>query len=196
MNAATQYDLSTLLERAGAQPPRYGRGKWRCPKHGGSASLSVDLARGLFNCHHGGCHFRGSADTLARALGLVRRLSPAECCEQREARERADREARALYECVKTRRFELLDRLHSLNRLELQAHDGGPDEAATWDALATVHAERPGLLAELALLENAGAADLIRLLSPSSTARESAIASVILDGGLADSRRKFLDFAL
>jgi hypothetical protein len=196
VNAVAQYDLSTLLVRAGAQSPRYGRGKWRCPKHTGSPSLSVDTESCLFNCHHAGCDFHGSAATLARQLGLTRRLSWAEYRDIRQSRERADRAARALYERAKMRWSELLDHLHTLDRLEIQAHDGGPNCPTTWGALALVYAQRPGALAELALLENAGAAELVRFLSAGGTAREVMLAKVIERGGVTDSRRRFVELAL
>ena len=192
VNTVLQYDLATLLERAGAQPPRYGRGKWGCPKHHGSRSLSVDMARGLFNCHHAGCDFHGSTETLARELGLARRLCPAQFHEQRQAGERADRAERALYEEVKARRFELLDKLHSLNRLELRAHGGGPNETATWDALAGVYAERLGVLAELTILENSGAADMIRFLSADSATRQAKIHRLVEEGGHCDGQGRFV----
>ena len=196
MNEIAQYDLPTLLERAGAKPPRYGRGKWRCPKHSGSPSLSVDIARGSFNCHHAGCDFHGSAHSLARQLGLARRLSSAEYAELRQQRERADRVARKLYELVRGRRFELLDELHRLNRLQQWAHDAGPEQVETWDALAKVFDARPGVLAELTILERYGAAGLIRFLQADRTTRHAEIRKVVERGRLQDSEGRFVEIAL
>jgi hypothetical protein len=193
LSAIAQFDLASLLERAGAQPPRYGRGKWHCPKHPGSPSLSVDESKGLFNCHHAGCDFRGSTVTLSCELGLARRLTTAEYREVRQERERADRSARALYERVKARRFELSGFLHTLNDMEATAHTFGPDNPAAWDALGAVYCERPAVLAELAILENCTAEDLIRFLSDRQDARERLIEGVLVRGELWNSQEKFAE---
>ncbi len=64
---------------------------------------------------------------------------------------------------------------------------------ATWDALETVYRDRPALLAELAILENCGAADLLRFLTADSATRGRVIAGVIEHGGLYDSDGKFVE---
>jgi hypothetical protein len=119
-------------------------------------------------------------------------VSPAEYRELWENRERADRAALGLYERVKARRTELLDWLHGLNRLEALAHDAGPTEAS-WEALALVFAERPVLLAELAVLENCEAPDLIRFLGSGGQERERTIEAVLFTGGLCDSLGRFVE---
>jgi len=155
MTAAVQYDLPTLLERAGGRP----RGnRHDCPKCGGWRTVAHKDE--VFLCHR--CQWKGNALTLARELGLDRRLSSAEYRELCRRRELANRAALALYERVKARRFELLDKAHDLSRLEQQAHEAGPDHPATWGALALVYRELPGVLAELATLENSGAAEALR----------------------------------
>ncbi|HXH48172.1 MAG TPA: hypothetical protein VNM47_02260 [Terriglobia bacterium] len=164
LSSAIQFEITDLLPLAGATPPRYGRGKWDCPRCCGPACLSVDAGRGLYHCFHAGCNFAGNAGMLARELGLARRLSRAEYCELRQMRERADEAALALYATVKARGFELLDRLHDLNRRESVAHDAGPTEAA-WDSLAAVYRERPVIESELDFLENAHAADILAKLA-------------------------------
>jgi hypothetical protein len=137
----------------------------------------------LFHCHHAGCDFHGSTGTLARKLGLTRQLSGAEYRELRQNRERADHAARALYERVKARRFELLEEWRGLGRLEVEAHTAGANHPATWGGLALVYRERPAILAELTILENAGAADLLRFLAahPGAQAR-------VIDGGACAGR--------
>jgi hypothetical protein len=186
VNAAAQYDLPALLEMRGAR----SRGKRHdCPRCGGRGTLTH--AEEVFYCHR--CQWRGNAVTLARELGLARRLSPAEYRELRQNRERADRAARALYGRIKARRFELLDRLHMLNDLEARAHRLGPDNPETWDALAGVYAERPGVLAELGILENCPAANLLRFLSAGSEERQRAIDGLIARGGLCDAAGRFMD---
>jgi hypothetical protein len=62
-----------------------------------------------------------------------------------------------------------------------------------WDALEMVYRGRPALLAELAILENCTAADLLRFLSADIATRGRVIASVIERGGLHDSGGKFLE---
>ena len=104
-------------------------------------------------------------------------------------RELADRAARTLYDRIRARRFELLDELHGLNRLELRALEAGPDHPATWDALALVYRERPGVLAELAILENGAAADLLRFLSSGADERQAVIDRILRLGGLPAKRR-------
>jgi hypothetical protein len=182
-----------LLERAGARIR--GGGRADCPRCKRQRAVSFHEGRGVYHCHGEACDFSGGAAKLARELelGLARRLSPAEYRELRQNRERADRAARALYGRIKARRFELLDRLHMLNDLEARAHRLGPDNPDTWDALGRVYAERPGILAELAILETANAADLLRFLSAGLEERKRAIDGVIARGGLCDAAGRFMD---
>lgn len=155
MTAATQFDLDALLERVGARPPRYGRGKWGCPKHSGSPSVSVDLDRGLFNCHHAGCDFHGNSFTLARGLGLARRLSPAEARALCLERERAEAAASAFLVRVRAARFGLTALHVELLNLLDQAHERlqtNHDDEAAWGALAYSHNELPRVKVALLLL--------------------------------------------
>jgi hypothetical protein len=82
-----------------------------------------------------------------------------------------------------------------LNRLEALAHDAGPTEAS-WEALALVFAERPLLLAELAILENCGAADLIRFLAGFARGREQMIDAVFSTGALYDRAGRLVEVRL
>jgi hypothetical protein len=75
--------------------------------------------------------------------------------------------------CTRARRFELLEELPSLDRLEFSAHQAGADHPAAWGALALVHSVRPALLAELTILENCGAADLLESAAPLPAAPKS-----------------------
>ena len=133
--------------------------------------------------------------TLAKELGVYRRLPSAEYRELCQNRERADRVARELYERIKARRFELLNDLETLNRLELRAHEAGPEHAATWHALALVYRARPGVLAELVVLENSRAADLVPFLSAGPEERRRATDGAILRGGLYDQADSFVDLS-
>ena len=158
MMTATDYSIPELLEQAGARP----RGnRHDCPKCGGFRTVTHSAE--AFFCHK--CQWKGNAVSLAKELGVYQRLSPAEYRELRQNRERADHAARALYERVKARRFELLEELRGLGRLEVEAHTAGADHPATWGALALVYRNKPGILAELAFLENSPARALVRFFS-------------------------------
>ena len=109
---------------------------------------------------------------LAREQGLAKRLAPAAYRELRQNHERADLAARALYKHIRTRRFELLQELRGLGRLEVEAHTAGANHPATWDALALVYRERPALLAEFVIPENCGVAELNRLFSAGPELRQ------------------------
>ena len=163
-----------------------------CPKCKRLRTVSFDESRGVYHCHGAGCDFSGGALTLARELGLVRPLSGAEYHELRQNQERAARAARALYDTVKARRLELMEEVRGLGRLELGAHTA-PNHPLTWDSLSTVYRERPAALAELAILENCGAGDLIRFLSVPQQARDRVIGNVLMRGGVWDSQRKFVE---
>jgi len=191
--ASGEHELAELLERAGARIRGHNRAD--CPRCKRQRAVSFDESKGVYHCHGQGCDFFGGTRNLARELGLYQRLSLAEYRQHRRSHERADRAARALYDRTKARRFEVLDELDGLNRLELQAHDAGTDHRATWGALAWVYAERPGVLAELAILENLGAAELLRFVSASPEERERSLETVILRGGLCDLRGRFVEVA-
>jgi hypothetical protein len=154
--------------------------------------VSFDESRGAYHCHGAGCDFSGGAVGLARELGFAPQLSAAEHQELRQAHQRADRAAQALYERVKPRRFELMEQLRSLGRVEFGAHTK-PNHPLAWDALEMVYRGRPTLLAELAILENCTAAELLRFLSADTSTRARVIASVIERGGFHDSGGKFLE---
>ena len=176
-------DLPALLEMSGARP----RGnRHDCPRCGGLRTVTHTPE--CFYCHK--CQWKGNAVTLAKELGRDRRVCSAEYRELCQNGERADRAARDLYERAKARRFELLEELHTMNRLEWQVRDAGPDHPVTWDALALVHRRRPVVLAELTILENFGAAELLRSVSASPEEGERSLETVILRGGLCDLRRQ------
>jgi ribosomal protein L37AE/L43A len=150
LSTAVQYDLVALLEASGARSR--GPRRYDCPECGSRRTVAVDEGRGLFHCHHAGCSFSGSIGTLRKRLGLGRGwLSRREYIRLRREREQVSEAAVRLYAAVKARWGELIDRLHGLNRLGVQAHDAGATEA-TIGALAVVYAERPRILAELLIL--------------------------------------------
>lgn len=130
---------------------------------------------------------------MAKERGLLQRATPAEYTRQRRERERADDLAGRLYQQVKTQRFELLDELHMLNRLESSANDAGPDAENAWDELTEVYSKRGPILAELAILENCGAAHVIRFLAADTEAHRRAVAQVISRGGIHDASGRFVE---
>ena len=189
---AQQFALTELLARAGA----HIRGRRAdCPRCKRQRSVSLDESRGVYHCHGSGCDFSGGTVKLAREQGLVARLTAAEYGDLLQEREQADRAARTLYERVRARRFELLDRLRALGDLQSMAHRLGPDNPGTWDALSMVYAERPPILAELTILENSAAAELNRFFSVQPDTRERVIEGVLMRGGLTDTYGIFIEVA-
>lgn len=190
MSATPQpFALTDLLARAGA----HIRGRRAdCPRCKRQRTVSFDESRGVYHCHGGGCDFSGGAGKLARELGLARHLSASEYRELLQNRERANHAAVVLYERVRARRFELMEQLRGLGRLEFGAHTK-PNHPLTWDVLSMVYRERPAALAELTILENCGAADLLQWLGADKATRERVINRVIEHGGLYDHADKFVE---
>jgi hypothetical protein len=190
---ATQHDIEALLAETGAHPPRHGRGKWICPECQRPA-LSVNLDKQVFNCFHGGCEFHGGIGTLRKRLGMHREWLPDdEYRRLRRKRERARDAAQRLAGAVRCRREGLLDRLRSLNQLEVASHGIGPTEAA-WQGLGLTYADRPKVLSELVILENATACDLIRFFLASEEIRKEKIGRVLSWGGFyPDGRESFVE---
>jgi hypothetical protein len=186
MSPTVGYDLEALLEQHGCQRRGF---RYDCVRCGGRRT--INYTHEVFICHR--CGWKGNAVTLAKDLGIYRRLSPAEYQELRQRRQQADHAAVVLYQRIRTRRLELFDQLHALNRLEIQAHDAGPDHPLTWGALALVHGERPRVTAELAILENGLASDLIAFLEENREGREVALNGVTERGGMFDSRGRFVE---
>jgi ribosomal protein L37AE/L43A len=191
MPASAQYDLRALLEASGARIR--GRNRADCPKCKRQRAVSFDESRGVYHCHEAGCNFSGGAGKLARELGLAQHLTAAGYRELRQEREQADRAARALYERMKARRFELLEELYTLNQLELGVHETGPENPATWDVLAQVYAERPGILAELAFLENSPAGKVLQFLNAKPAQWQAVSEAILLQGDMCDYAGKFVE---
>jgi len=195
LTAATQFDLAALLERVGARPPRYGRGKWGCPKHSGSPSVSVDLDRGLFNCHHAGCDFHGNSFTLARGLGLARRLIPAEARALRVERERADAAARAFLVRVRGARFGLSAIHIELLNLQDRVHErlkANCEDDAGWEALAYIYSELPRVRTELIMVSEGTIEDRLAWLNADEETRHKMINRTLQVGGVPTFDGKFI----
>lgn len=147
MSATAQAELSALLEQTGARP----RGnRHDCPKCGGFRTITHTDE--CFFCHK--CQWKGNGVTLARELGIYRRIPLAEYREQSRKRERAHEAALRLYQKTHSRQLELHERLRKHGRAELVAHDAGPDAPNTWEILSFVYDEMPRIEAELDILES------------------------------------------
>ena len=89
----------------------------------------------------------------------------------------------------------LLDCLRTLHDIKSAAHWLGPESDETWSALSLVYAELPAGLAELAILENGGTADIHRFLSSEPDVRKQVIDGVLMRGGLTDTYGIFIEVA-
>jgi hypothetical protein len=188
---AIQSGIAELLEMAGARPR--GARRSDCPECGGRRTVAVDEERGLFCCHYVPCAFSGGIATLRERLGLRREWLPrADYLRVRREREQIREAARRLCHAVHFRRMELLDLIHSLNRLEALAHDAGPSDA-TWESLALAYRGRAPLMAELLVLECAGAADMVGFLTTDDETRRQVVDRVSLAGGMYDPAGKFVE---
>jgi hypothetical protein len=87
--------------------------------------------------------------------------------------------------------MQLLDLLHNLNRLEALANGAGP-EKVDWDSLAVVYANRPAVLAQLAVLESAGATDLARFVLSDDDKQSETVGTVLDRGGFYDPHGKWI----
>ena len=178
----TAYDLRVLLHHAGAKPARYGK-RWDCPSCGKPGRVSVDLARGLFQCWHAGCGFRGNAYKLARHLGLVRKLSCQEALRLQSERRHAHVAAELAYQRIRARRMELYEARRSLGRIRDgagQALRRNPSDETAWSALAFVNDRLPKVQAELLLLETAPIGESLAFLEASQSERGRALDRAVL----------------
>jgi inosine-uridine nucleoside N-ribohydrolase len=100
---------------------------------------------------------------------------------------------RPTFEQVKARRFELLDHLHALNRIDQGAQKAGSSSPYVWDALAVVYRERPLILAELAILEDSPPTELIRFLAMNPADSKREIDRVVIRGGVFDAGGRFAE---
>ena len=139
---AVDYPMRELLERAGAT--LRGRNRADCPSCKGRRTVSY--SEEVFYCHHARCDFKGNGVTLARGLGLLRRLSPGEYASQRQTREEAERLARRIVEKRNARRSDLQARhrqLLSIRLGALQRLEGNREDGDAWGALAHVYRKLP-----------------------------------------------------
>ena len=186
MSATAQYEISGLLEQAGANP----RGnRHDCPKCGGYRTVTHTAE--CFYCHK--CQWKGNGVSLAKELGLHERLPRAEYVRQRKVRERAKSEARNFLAACRAARLRACDDLRELARLELLAHEAGPDHPSTWDALEMVYRQRPVLTAEAVLFSEGAIADRRKYLEADAEERQRTVSEILLNGGTRDDAGKFIE---
>ncbi len=186
MSAAVQLDIVDLLEQAGANP----RGnRHDCPKCGGFRTVTHSAE--VFYCHH--CQWKGNAVTLAKELGLYERLPRAEYIRQRKKREQAKSQAEQFLAECRTERLRACEELRELGRLELLAHEAGPDHPATWGALEVVYRQRPALTAEAILLSEGAIADRRKYLESDAEGRGRMSEEILMAGGVHDDAGKFIE---
>ena len=155
MSAAAQFNIATLLEMAGAKPPRNGWGKWGCPDCGRPAHVSVDFAKEAFKCWHAGCDFRGYGQTLENRLGLGRKLNRAEERKRQIVLNESRSAAEWLTGELRAHRLKLI----ALHRRVLKIHDRTVDrlkanisDEQAWSMLALVYRGLPEVRVALALV--------------------------------------------
>ena len=139
---ALELSLPELLICAGAT--LRGRNRADCPRC--KARRTVSYNGEVFCCHHVGCDFRGNSVTLAKELGLLRRLSPAEYERQHLESEEAERLARFLVAKRRERRWQLQARHRQLLGIKVAAIERlerDPDDESAWAALALVYRQLP-----------------------------------------------------
>jgi ribosomal protein L37AE/L43A len=180
---AVDYGLADLLQRAGAQIR--GRNRADCPRCGGRQTVS--FTEELFCCHHAACDFKGNTFTLARELGLARRLSAAEGRALRLERERAEAAAEAFLVRIRGARVDLSALHIELLNLQDQAHESlkaNHDDGAAWETLAYIYTELPRVRAELALLSEGTFGERIAWLEADEETRREMADKILLAGGL------------
>ncbi|HUZ47879.1 MAG TPA: hypothetical protein VMW54_14685 [Terriglobia bacterium] len=156
---AVQSDITELLAQAGARIR--GRNRADCPEC--KRFRAVSYTEDTFFCH--GCGWTGNAVTLAKELGIYRRIPSAEYRELCQNRERTREASRRLFYASKASQLELQARLRELGRDELLAHEQGADDPKAWDTLASVYADRPSIEQKLDLLESTDPASIFASLT-------------------------------
>ncbi len=186
MSTRTQYDISTLLEMAGARP----RGnRHDCPKCGGLRTVTHTAE--CFYCHK--CGSKGNSVTLAKELGVYQRIPKADYIRQQKAREQAERAARQFVAACGEARRRAAEALRELGRLELMAHECRPEHPQTWDALALVYQQQPRLAVEYALLCHGAIAERRRWLEADAEGRARMAEQILLTGEIQTADGKFAE---
>ncbi|HEV2424111.1 MAG TPA: hypothetical protein VGZ29_04705 [Terriglobia bacterium] len=86
----------------------------------------------------------------------------------------------------------MLDSLRELDELATLAPDAAPTEVV-WARLSSTYRQRSTVLAELAILENWSARDMVSFLLGTQQGRKEAIDDVLSAGGLYGSDGRFVE---
>jgi ribosomal protein L37AE/L43A len=178
---ALKFSQAELLERVGATLRGHNRAD--CPWCGGRRTISY--ADEVYFCHR--CGAKGNAVSLARELGLARRLSSAEARALRLERERADRAAHAFLAEVKGARFGLGGLHIELLKLRHEARERlkvNHDDVPAWETLAHVHTELPRARAAYVLLSDGTVGDRLAWLEANEGTRREMADRILQAGGV------------
>lgn len=184
--ATVEYPMRELLEHVGCKL----RGNHRADCNSCGGRRTTAYTDDVYFCHR--CGAKGNAYTLARELGLARRLPPAEARKLYRRRELGKAWGRAAYERARTRRFDLYEAFRSWVTILCGASEKlreDLNDQIAWEALALAYQESPKVQAELAILEDAPIAERVRFLAAGPAEREERIQAVINQGGVVCGER-------
>lgn len=190
--AQVEFSLPDLLRCAGARIVSERRAD--CPSCRGRRTISYTAD--VFNCHHAGCGFRGSATTLARDLGLAKRLSAAERRTSARVRAQAQQAAAWLTAELRARRFALYDAHQALLSIVFGASARFRRDMSNeiaWAGLAYAYPQLDSVRAELSVLEAAPIPDRLILLKQSDSHHKEIIRRAIERGGVKDANGRFVE---
>ena len=185
-----EYTLLELLKRAGARLVSNRRAD--CPRCSGRRTIA--FTQETFFCHHAGCSWKGNVVTLARELGLVRRLTSDELRARDWFRRKAHEEAEELYRRTRDRRLELYRHHRRLLSIADRVHRArNPQDECAWSRLARVYRTLPCVAAELAILEDGPLPALLSFINAGRPYRKEQLSRITERGGLYDREGRFIE---
>jgi len=191
MNAPPiEYTLLELLKRAGARLVSNRRAD--CPRCSGRRTIA--FTQESFFCHHEGCSWKGNVVTLARELGLMRRLTSDELRAHHWLRQKAHEKAEELYQRTRDRRLKLYHHYRSLLSIADRVHRArNPQDECAWSRLARVYRILPCVTAELAILEDGPLPALLSFINAGRPDRKEQLSRITDRGGLYDREGRFIE---
>jgi hypothetical protein len=185
---AIEYDLVDLLQQAGARI--HGR-RADCPWCGGRRTISH--ADEVYYCHR--CEAKGNRFTLARELGLAKRLSPKEVQGYHRIREESKEAAEWAYEKFRSQRLDAAEKCRSFARLVDRASERlklDPGDKLAWERLAFAYPQLDLAVAEHVLLSEAPIAQRLAFLEASEVEFRQILSDAIHLGGICDGQGRFV----
>ncbi|HLI31101.1 MAG TPA: hypothetical protein VKV79_08400, partial [Terriglobia bacterium] len=178
--------------QAGARP----RGnRHDCPKCGGLRT--VTHAEECFYCHK--CQWKGNVVTLAKELGVYRRIPKAEYIRQQRERQQAETLARQFLAACRDHRLAFNALCCIMQQARDEAHEklkANPDDETGWDVLAWVAENEREVLATCQLLSEGSIPARRRWLEADSQERERIAEEILLAGGVVDGDGRFIEVNL